>query len=693
MVLHARGPSAPRRTLLEWFIGGMSGRAPTTRLASALASPDDGTWHDWLLRAADELGWEADRVEASPSALEGERDSWWVSCASGEPERWLVVTGARHEQARASILDAQGAEDVPMRAKRFAKVLGLESVDEECVWVRLTPALPLESLRSPASGPRLTPLERLSAWAKLERRTLLAVVAYSAIIGLISLALPLAVQWLVNLLAFGRVLQPLLVVSVGLLIVLSLAAALRVIEVYIVELLERRVFADLARDFARRLPAATKDAGGKWGLTERINRFFDVVGAQKTSASLLLSATEVVMSTAAGLLILAFYHPYLIVFDLAVIASLALVVRRLGRGGIDSAVEESYSKYELAAWLESVARQQDRFVTPVGASWSARQTDRLLVKWLENRDAHFGVVLRQTIGFAAIQALASAALLGLGSYLVWIGELSLGQLVAAELIITGVMAQLAKLGRHAEAFYDLCASVDKLGLLIDCETEPKVGDLLPIRREGMRVELVDAALSTGCCTFVAEPGGRVAIAGMPHADRRAFFDMIYARREPDEGRVVVDGVIVSSLAPRPLRAQVALLREPRPVGATLEDNLTGQDAQSTARELRELLVEVGLGSLAAEQRDGLSTWIHPDGAPLEHWQLVAIEVARALRARPRLILVDGALDAVDDGETLDRLWSALARPDAPWTLVVASERQEILGRCDERFEWPAQEAA
>ena len=106
-------------------------------------------------------------------------------------------------------------------------------------------------------------------------------------------------------------------------------------------------------------------------MTERVNRFFDVANTQKSASLLLLSATEVVMSTAAGLLVLTFYHPYLLVFDVVLVTSLLFTMFRLGRGGVTTAVEESSAKYDLAAWLESVARQQRRFLSPAGAGWSA----------------------------------------------------------------------------------------------------------------------------------------------------------------------------------------------------------------------------------------------------------------------------------------------------------------------------------
>jgi len=681
------GTAAARRTLLEWFAETVAVDVPNSRMAAALDTRPDEPWATWLGRAAATLGWQSERVVASPRAVEGERDAWWVTQAPGEGERWLVLAGAPGEGTQASVVDGWNARDVSVDAARLSRELSLAGPDDEVSWVRLAPALPLEPLRSPEPDRPLEPLRRLGRWTRLERRTLLAVIAYSTVIGGVSLALPLAVQSLVNLLAFGRVLQPLLVISAALLLVLSLAAGLRVLEVYIVELLQRRAFTDLARDLARRLPAARPDAGGPWGLTERINRLFDIVGVQKSASFLLLSATEVVMSTAAGLLVLGFYHPYLLVYDLVLIGSLAWVLFGLGKGGIDTAVEESHAKYELAAWLESVARQQSRFVSPEGAGWSARRTDRQAVEWLTRRSRHFGIVLRQTIGFAAIQALASATLLGLGSFLVWNNQLSLGQLVAAELIITGVVAQLAKFGKHVESFYDLNASVDKIGMLIDLETEPATGELPPARNGGAAVHLSGVRIDGRTTSFDAEPGERVALEGLHHLHRRELFDVLHARHPPPgDGVATFDGVSLASLAPRALRESVALIGRGIPVGATLEENLTSGDAGATADDLRDVLRRVGLEELLATLSDGLETWVYPDGAPLDEGTLVQLEVARAIRKRPRLVLVDRALDGLDP-RAFDAAWDALTGSGAGWTLLVATSHPQIAARCARRLRW------
>ena len=88
------------------------------------------------------------------------------------------------------------------------------------------------------------------------------------------------------------------------------------------------------------------------------------------------------------------------------------------------------------------------------------------------RRQHFRVLLRQFAFALCLQALASTVLLGVGGWLVVTGELTLGQLVASELVVTAIVSAFAKIGKSLESFYDLMAAVDKVGHLLDLPIEP-----------------------------------------------------------------------------------------------------------------------------------------------------------------------------------------------------------------------------
>ena len=98
---------------------------------------------------------------------------------------------------------------------------------------------------------------------------------------------------------------------------------------------------------------------------------------------------------------------------------------------------------------------------------------------------HFRILLRQIIGSFALQAIASSALLGIGGWLVIERQLTLGQLVASELIVALMVSAFTKFGKQLEVFYDLVAAIDKLGALVDLPLERAGGEAtLPPCRAG-----------------------------------------------------------------------------------------------------------------------------------------------------------------------------------------------------------------
>ena len=91
-----------------------------------------------------------------------------------------------------------------------------------------------------------TPWDRTWKLMSAERQDLAVVTIYSVVVGLLSLALPVAVQSLVNTVAFGTVLQPLVVLSILVFAALAFAALLQCLRLWVVEKIQRRVFARLA---------------------------------------------------------------------------------------------------------------------------------------------------------------------------------------------------------------------------------------------------------------------------------------------------------------------------------------------------------------------------------------------------------------------------------------------------------------
>ncbi|MBP3959964.1 ATP-binding cassette domain-containing protein [Gemmata sp. G18] len=536
----------------------------------------------------------------------------------------------------------------------------------------------------------MPPFRRLLGLLRPEAGELWLVLLFAVCVGALTLATPVVAMAVVNTVALGTLIQQLVVLCVALFVALSLAAGLMILQTVVVEFVQRRVFVRVAAELAYRLPRVDLKAFDRQNGPELVNRFFDVLTVQKASATLLLDGITLALQVLIGLLLLSFYHRYLLGFDLILIGSLAFLFLVLGRGAVRSAVRESVAKYKVAGWMEEVARHPVAFKTAGGPSLAAARTDALTREYLEARAAHFRVLMRQ-IGFALfLQVVANVALLAIGGALVIRGELTLGELVAAEIVVTLVVATFTKIGKQLEAFYDLLAAVDKLGYLLD----------LPLEEDG--AEAGGGAAGGGAAVVVRDvsfaydhqrkmaltrlslavaAGERVALVGPNGAGKSTLADLLFALRTPDRGWIELDGADVRTLRLETLREQVALVKGVEVIEGTVLENVRVGRAHVTHADARDALGRVGLLETVLALPGGLDTVLWTGGSPLSLGQANRLMVARAIVGRPRLLVLDEALDHMDS-DIRETVLPAVLGPGADWTLVVVTHSDEVARLCD-----------
>jgi ABC-type bacteriocin/lantibiotic exporter with double-glycine peptidase domain len=458
---------------------------------------------------------------------------------------------------------------------------------------------------------------------------------------------------------------------------------MRVFQTYIAEVIQRRIFVRVVADLSHRLPRARHESFDGAHGPELLNRFFEVMTVQKSAALLVLDGVSLCLQIAVGMAVLAVYHPLLLGFDVVLLAALAFVVLVLGRGAVQTSIDESRAKYAVAAWLEQLASCPVAFKSAGGPQRAAEHADRLAIDYLHARQQHFRVLLRQIWFTLGLQALAGSVLLGIGGWLVIRGQLTLGQLVAAELIVTLIVGSFAKLGKHLESFYDLLAAVDKLGHLFDLPVEAQQGEALesPGQPAALRVHDLPVGRHARPANFLVEPGEMVALVGPPGSGKSRLMEHFYSLRQPDHGTVELDGVDVRAIAPQSLREQVALVRGLELFPGTIAENVHLNRPDISLGEARRALQDIGLYEELKALPDGLATRIQPGGGPLTECQARRVVLARGLVGPPRLLLISELLDGLPDDVLADVLL-ALERLKTRTTIVIVTGRNDIAQACE-----------
>jgi len=532
-----------------------------------------------------------------------------------------------------------------------------------------------------------TPVARLMRLVAEERADMWVLLTYTVVAGLMALAVPLAAQALVNIVAANVLLQPLVVLSLLVLGGMLCAGLLQLLKLSLVERLQQRVFARVALAMAARMVRMRASALRGEYAPELVNRFFDVLTVQKALSKLLLDGLTVSLQALVGLVLLGIYNPLLLGFDLFVLLFAALIIGVLGWNGLRSSIEESREKYGVADWLEELARCHMSLKMHGRGGYLLGRADDAVVRYLVARREHFRVYWRQAAGSYLFQALASAGVLALGGWLVINRQLTLGQLVAAQIIVVSVLAALDKLVRQADQVFDLLAALDKIGHVTDLPVERTGGYELPAGEGGLSVVCrgVRFAYSPGDEVLAGldlnlAPGDRVSLVGASGAGKSTLAMLLCGLEEPSHGTIEVGGVEVRALDLPSLRRAVTMVGYTNEIfDGTIEENVRVGREFVGHEDVRWALEMAHLTDDIARMSGGASTPLVSGGANLSRGQAQRLLIARALAARPRLLILDEAFTGIDERTTL-KILDALYAPEHRWTIIDISHEAEVVLR-------------
>lgn len=295
----------------------------------------------------------------------------------------------------------------------------------------------------------------------------LTLIIYTFAVGLLSLATPITVQSLVNTFSLSTDITPLINLSFMLFGLLVLFGILKAFQYITVELMQQRVIAQLSATVSKRIVLGPRQSFQTQNVREKVNRFFEIVGIQKALAMLVTDGLSIAIQTFIGLLLLSLYHPFFIPFNIIIAGIVVFIFKYYHSQAKITAIEESSAKFAVAGFLQEIATAESRLQNEFISLKLLNHSDRLVMDYVMGRKKHFKVLFSETVLFLILYAVVNAVLLGLGGYLIIIGQLSVGQLVAAEIIVNGISIQLANSLKHLQVIYDLYASCDKLSWLLD----------------------------------------------------------------------------------------------------------------------------------------------------------------------------------------------------------------------------------
>ena len=412
---------------------------------------------------------------------------------------------------------------------------------------------------------------------------------------------------------------------------------------------------------------------------ELMNRFFDVVTVQKSLSKMLIDFSSASIQVVFGLVLLSVYHPLFIVFSLCLVALVGLILRLTVNKGLETSLKESKSKYELAHWLQELARTNHVFKLAGTSELPLERVNERTGEYVRYREAHFRTLMTQYRMMIAFKVLVALGLLLIGSILVMEQQMNIGQFVASEIIILLVINSVEKLILNFETAYDLLTSLEKIGQVTDLELDPEHGVIngnggadFSVALHGVSFQYpgeVEWALDQ--VDLRIEQGERVLLTGPRESGKSALLHIISGLFQPNQGAVTVNGVPLRNYHSGHIRSRIGVyMRDEKLFEGTLLENITlgrrGVDFDAVRKIVRELGLEEMIGRLP----EGYDTRILPHGRQFSESTLIRILLARTLVGRPKIILLESSFSILPPDER-ERVFRFLLDPEHGWTVVMA----------------------
>lgn len=538
--------------------------------------------------------------------------------------------------------------------------------------------------------PNMSPWQRFMGLLQLEKRDILQVFYYAVFSGIVALSLPLGIQAIINLIQGAQISTSWTILVILVTLGVAFSGILQLMQLRIIETIQQRIFMRASFELSYRFPKIKMSELRNYYPPELANRFFDTLTIQKGLSKILIDVPSAILQILFALILLSFYHPFFIVFGILLLTLIFIVFKYTAIKGLETSLKESKNKYKVVHWIQEIARATISFKLSGNTNLALTKNDYLVSEYLQSRENHFKILVFQFIQMISFKVLVTASLLSIGGALVLNQEMNIGQFVAAEIIIILVIASVEKLILGLESFYDVLTSIEKLGQISDKALEEQEGEK-PDFKDYLKIELNEVSYRVPNrdspilynISLNIHAKSRILILGESGSGKSTLLRLISGITEATAGSIYVNNTSITSLNLNHYRAQLGLsLTEETPFEGSIKDNLTFGNANITDEEVFDVLIKIGLMDFVKEQPKGLQTVLYPDGKQMSHTVSKKIILARAILKKPKVLILEDALDRFNPTET-NAIINYLSHKDRPWALIVVSSSSSWKSKCTE----------
>lgn len=524
-------------------------------------------------------------------------------------------------------------------------------------------------------------------------RGMLAEAAISTLLfALLGLASSFFVEVLVDSITAGRDLQTIDVFAVGMLVVLLFRALLGALRAYFLLHVGQRVYAGLLSSYYRHLFALPMAFFDTRQVGELLSRLTDTARIRDVMSGTIAAAFVDGLMVIATMATITIFDSTLALVASATIpcyAALALIMRtRFGR----SQRRTMEAGADLNALLVE-AMSGAETIKALGAERAiVERSDDRLVPFLNGvfRTNYLGISTN-TIS-ALFTGLSNLIVLWIGAHRVANGDLSLGELMAVNVLVLAMAEPLERLVNATQSLQDGFVTLDRLSEVLDLPTESGTRSTQTLSATCRGEIVLDSVLfrygtreaALNGVSLRIEPGTTTALVGPSGSGKSTIAKLIQGFYVPEAGSVMIDDIDVRLLAPAILRRQLAIVPQQAALfSGTIIDNIAlGQGGAPDLTHVIGAAKLAGAHSFVSRLPDGYATILGEHGIQLSAGERQRLALARALYRDAPIIILDEVTSALD-ANAEEAIRETLQSLHGTHTIVIIAHRLSTVRQADQ----------